>query len=479
MGLLDKALSARSEESRPQGLLKRSIDLAEPPAPGVLVTQQELDALLRSRPAPGPSPAPEVQRAGARPPAAVPLTWTAAGLAAPAGDTGPTISQEELESVLAKGLPAGGTVESPTAKAPMTGEAPAGQAAVPENDHAESPLPVEALPEGLLASATKTKQASPPDEGDPVKAASARLLPAIRSLPRGIELPAAVFSQIVSGLSLVKAAFLLYDPLRMAYAPWASVGYDETTLHRLRISLGANPSFNSISNGTPAVVAGKDDLGQYQKYFSSREFSQISSLLLVPFIHEEKLIGVVMVSESQGPLSGTKELMELLASIASESAPMIHAAREAKLASLASPSIGADGRGEKELDAFLETARGENRKVLLLSLSLAGLLKAVMGRASHIDAFRLREDIRTILNGFLAGLGKAFALPAAADTWILAVRDGRKTDAHLLLHQLAAYLERVFAGVDASDTVNPAAAHALGWPEECGDVREILARLTA
>ena len=441
----------------------------------MLVTQEELDRILN-----GKRPPESIASHKSGIPAEVPRTWTEVGLSAPAGELGPQISQEELEAVLRLGVD---SRPAPAIDSSTPAEAPAGLLVSAERtqEAAETVPDESAMPAASVvpeASTAVSQAVSAPVDDDPALDVRSRLIASIKALPQGIELPAALFSQIVESLSLLKASFLLYDPLRLVYAPWASIGYDETTLHRLRISLGACSSFNSISNGTPAVVSGADDLLPYQKYFSSREFSQISTILLVPFIHEEKLIGVVMISESQGALAGTQDLIDILSAVASESAPMIHSAREEKLRSL--PSSQAEGdRGERELDSFLESAHRDNRKVLILSLSLSGLSQAIMGRAAHIDSFRLREDMRTILNGFLADLGKAIALPAGKDTWVLAVLDGRKTDVPVLLHQLAAHLERIFAGVDASHTINPVTARCLGWPDECADIREILSRLTA
>jgi hypothetical protein len=398
----------------------------------MLVTQEELDDLLRANAAGGPPPKAKPEGSSAHRPAAVPLTWSDAGLAAPRDARGPEVSREELETVTNGSLPE----------------------------------------EGSKASRERIRQT-------PVQAALASLLPLLRELPHGIELPAAVFSVIVDRLSLLKAALLLHDPTRGLYAPWASIGYDETTLHRLRISIGVNAGFPSIADGKPALVSDRDGLLPYQSYFSSREYSQIAALLLVPFLHEGKLIGAALVTEFRGPVADAKDLMEILSAVAAETAPMIHAAREEKLHALSSVASPEGARGEKELEAYLESSRRKNEKILFFSLSLAGFRKAVMKNAPHIDVFRLREDMRAILNGFLADLGKAVALSTGNDQWILAVADGRKTDAPLLVHQLAAHLERVFTGVDASRTMDPSAVRVFAWPEEGGDAREILSRFTA
>ena len=141
------------------------------------------------------------------------------------------------------------------------------------------------------------------------------MVAAIQALPDGVELPSQLFSALTEQLSVEKGALLLFDPIRLVYAPWASLGYDQTTLHRMRIPLGANESFKALANGSPILVEDASTLGAYEQYFSAREFSSLSRILLTPFITAEKLVGVLLFTALEPPFPGKAELLECLKAI--------------------------------------------------------------------------------------------------------------------------------------------------------------------
>ena len=77
----------------------------------------------------------------------------------------------------------------------------------------------------------------------------------IASLRGGVELRRAFSRCLTTLLGSAKGALLLYDPVRLVYAPWAVRGYDQTTLHRMRIPLGANNAWNAMANGLPLFLS--------------------------------------------------------------------------------------------------------------------------------------------------------------------------------------------------------------------------------
>ena len=126
----------------------------------------------------------------------------------------------------------------------------------------------------------------------------------------GVELPSRLFTSLKRNLSIVKGALLLYDPVRLEYAPWASCGFDETTLHRLRISLGANETFNALANGKPLSVTDQGLRNAFQTYFSSREFASVGAgVLLCPFIVDDTLAGVLLVTELKAEFENDDQLL--------------------------------------------------------------------------------------------------------------------------------------------------------------------------
>ena len=108
------------------------------------------------------------------------------------------------------------------------------RAAAPSAATVTSPAPLKA------AAAEIVPAVAPPAPAD-----ASSILAALRALPDDVELPSRLFTVLKDALGIARGALLLYDPLRMVYAPWASCGLDQTTLHRMRISLGAVGSLYS------------------------------------------------------------------------------------------------------------------------------------------------------------------------------------------------------------------------------------------
>ena len=199
------------------------------------------------------------------------------------------------------------------------------------------------------------------EQQDPAEAAR-EIVAAIQALPDGLELPSQLFSALAEQLSIEKGALLLFDPVRLVYAPWASLGYDQTTLHRMRIPLGANESFNALANGSPVLVEDASTRGAYEQYFSAREFSSLSRILLTPFITAEKLVGVLLLTALKPPFAGDAELLQCLKAIADAGSPRVQKAREKKLRRADSQPVrsGDTGSRNRPVHILLRLGRYEN-----------------------------------------------------------------------------------------------------------------------
>ena len=299
------------------------------------------------------------------------------------------------------------------------------------------------------------------------------ILSAIGSLPDGVELPSQLFTALVSRLSIEKGALLLYDPLRLVYAPWASHGYDQTTLHRMRISLGANSSFNALANGTPIIISDAPSLASYQAYFSSREFSSLSRILLTPFITEGKLIGVLLLTVLKPPLDGDGELLSCLARIAEAGSRQVQKAREERLNRAGAQGLRATASPEEETARYASTFGAAGAKILFLSLSLEGYAKRIVAAHEHLDPFRLHEDLHYFLGAFVADLGTA--IPIRQGLFIVALQGLEAADLDLFLHQLSSFLHGLFGGNGQSGTdARLRILKTRSWPEDGTDAKELV-----
>ncbi len=94
-----------------------------------------------------------------------------------------------------------------------------------------------------------------------------------------------------------------------------------------------------LQTAAPLALGGRRRDCPFQQYFSSRELAGVSRLILVPFIAEEKLIAVLLLSEIDSPLEPGRA-PGLPGPRREAGAPRVHEARAAQAA--AAGSAGAD-----------------------------------------------------------------------------------------------------------------------------------------
>ncbi len=394
MGLFQKATSIVPG----QGLLQKSLQMIVENRTDVppYLTQEELDLLVKNKkPA-----AVSIKKSEPPIPAQVPRTWSEAGITSPP-IRGPMIDADEFEK------------------------------------HKKG--------KGKASKGVSTA-ADPTDS----------IISAVFAVPQSIEQPSQAFGVLKERLSIAKGALLLYDPVRMVYAPWAVVGYDTTTLHRLRIPLGASESFNAAANGRPVVEAGAAELARYNGYFSNREFALITRLIFVPFIYGDKLIAILIISSASPPYSSQELFLLGLERIAGAASPSFQKAREERLRDAEDSQDMRPKTPEEELSRLLSSRTSTGKQILFISLSLEALEKKILTAIPLLDSFRLEEDLRHFLQCFTSDLGRSVSL--GKGVYLLAVFGLEKENVDLLLHQLRVFFGGLFGGLDGVlDTITESA----------------------
>jgi hypothetical protein len=297
---------------------------------------------------------------------------------------------------------------------------------------------------------------------------TSEIVSAIEALPDGVELPSRLFSIVSAKLGVRKGALLLYDALRLVYAPWASTGFDQTTMHRLRIPLGANESFNALANGDPLIL---NDVEGYQEYFSSREFSALARVLFAPFIASERLVGMLLLTDIAGAAEPDADMLECLREIVRAGSPRVDAARAKKLSAAGAAAVQAPVSLEEQALTFLGP-RGQS-PALFLSLSVEDYAQRILAGHEHLDPFRLHEDLHYFLGAFVADTGAAFAVRPGR--FIVALRSIDVSDMDIFLHQLTLHLDGLFGGPERREKeARPRILKTRAWPSNGDDVRALL-----
>ncbi len=318
--------------------------------------------------------------------------------------------------------------------------------------------------------------AEPAEPG--VEEITKRILDDLGSLSDGVEFPSRLFTALKKHLSISKGALLLFDPSRLEYAPWSSCGYDQTTLHRLRIALGANETFNALANGRPLSVTSLEQKGLFQRFFSSREFSTVDRLLFAPFIHEETLAGVLLITELKAPFTGEEKLLACLAQISEETSPHVQKAR-ARISRVEGPPKArrAAESPEEQINRLLTSPAARGKKFLFASLTLAAYCERIASSHEDLDQFRLSEDVRYYLDSFLADLGSAIML--APNVFLVCLQELPKESLDLFVHQLGLFLGSLFGTSTPGTTDGIVVTKSRIWPDEGSDVRELVSFLSS
>jgi hypothetical protein len=329
------------------------------------------------------------------------------------------------------------------------------------------PSPAAAQPK-LQRAETRSAKESLPAAFISVEDAARKITEEAKTLS-GVELPSLLFTMLRRRLSILKGAFLLYDPVRLEYAPWASHGFDQTTLHRMRIPSGANVIVTALAKGQSLELTEAGQKSGFQRFFSSREFSTLERILLTPFIVEESLAGVLLVAGIRHPFADTAQLLSCLGRVSTEVAPLLQKARGFLLrwsqAKVARPPVAPE---EQVARLLVSPASGE-KTFLFLSVGLDAYVKGIAAANEDMDPFRLREDIRSFLDAFLADLGVAVMLPGGA--LLVCLQAIRREDSDLFMHQLRSFLGQHFFG----NTSDIKAVKSRTWPGDGTDVRELIA----
>ena len=389
---------------------------------------------------------------------------------------------ERMETAqLAAAVELARAVEPPAAPSlfePAVEASPTHEEAVLEEEPSTEPLPFQTVTEAPTATEAPAAEPIAPAEAivDPQKL-TLDILGSLKSLPDGVELPSQLFSLLIARLGIQKGALLLFDPLRMVYAPWASRGYDPTTTHRMRISLGASESWNALANGSPMLLTDPPALAAYQPYFSSRESSSVSRLLLVPFIAEEKLIAVLLVTDLASPFSDDQGLLQCLSQVSREGSNRVYAARASRLTDAGIVAARPDASPGDEASRFISALGTASPRILLLSLSLEDFSRSVTTAHEHLDPFRLHEDLTYFLGSFLADVGRIMAVRQGR--FIVGLPEFNEKDLDLFLHQMMAFLHGLFGGNGAPGApTGPRVLKSAVWPADGGEIRSLVDSLS-
>ncbi|GAB4370485.1 MAG: hypothetical protein Kow009_06940 [Spirochaetales bacterium] len=278
----------------------------------------------------------------------------------------------------------------------------------------------------------------------PLEQKARQILKNLANLKQSYEAPAQWFRILKDHLEIKKGALLLPDSDEGVLSPWVLTGYDRTTYFRLRIPISYIYSIFHRTQHTCTRLT-REELTDLAPYFSSREFGLIEGLLVYGIFFEEKLIGVLLVSESS-ILDEDLRILNLLFSVIDElSASLLYLSRSEKQEKL-KPHIFFD------LSAF-NAAVPSNMKedILLFSMDTRPIVRLFQANNPELDPFFLLRDIASFLSNFLEG-APVLIHPQASTIYFLQMAP--RMDKDLLIHQLESALKRLFPELSSLPSLN-------------------------
>jgi hypothetical protein len=182
-----------------------------------------------------------------------------------------------------------------------------------------------------------------------------------------------------------------------------------------------------------------EELAAFRPYLSSRQYAAVRLLVLAPFLQNQRLVGLLLLTRLKQPW--TQKTRELLRSSLVAGGQLLAQDERAEPAE--------DGRSpEQRFETTLAECKGRGQPLFLVRFSLEEPLRLALERFPELESFRLFEFLAGACRRLLRGLGLAVVVrpPALA----LLVHGMRDADPPLLLRQLeSALLVEVRGLIDA------------------------------
>jgi len=260
-------------------------------------------------------------------------------------------------------------------------------------------------------------------------------------LPRSIQLPSHLFSLMTTSLQIEKGAILLPDYDENLFVPWASTGLDATTLHRLR--LPDSDVATIVGRGPSGVIWEGDDVANLRPYFSRRESSQLEKVLLFAFVTEGDPQAVLMISDTPYFSRQIEFLRLILAAVGEPAARVIRKQRLRYMDIIRHAVIFKADELPVVTGKLTERAP---RSVHLIAMQLSDIVSQVASSNTHIDPYRVWQDLLRIVASLFASSGTVCDLDR--NHMLISLHGSLEDDLELIVHHIALTIAKLLPEID-------------------------------
>lgn len=181
------------------------------------------------------------------------------------------------------------------------------------------------------------------------------------------------------------------------------------------------------------------DLEEFRPYFSVREFSMLYEMYLYPFVREDTVVALLLITESPYLRSNRPYLSVICAAASDSVSDLIYENREERMRGARFQAAFSIEEFASHLEELDKKSR-ENLQLVLLSANKA--VGALVQKGDANDEYRIRQDVMRVVSAMVSGI--ASVADVGDGGVLLALYDGGKNDLDLLLHQLSYQVGELF-----------------------------------
>lgn len=286
-------------------------------------------------------------------------------------------------------------------------------------------------------------------------------------MPRGIEFPSHLFATLAQHLGITKGAILLPSHADGSYTAWASIGLDQTSVHRLSIP---EHEIKELYNDQPAGVTLREDASRIlAPYLSRREAAMLETVVLFPIANDTTIGGVLVVAASPYLAEHEEYLRTILAAVGTPAASLVRKYRLER-SDVMHRAIIFHRDELSTLAGRLAEKAGDS--ITVATLELTDAVAQIAASNDYLDTYRVWQDMLNVIATMLSGTGTVCDLES--HRLVAFLHAEQELDLQLFVHQIAATLVRLFPELPAQPVIRYETAV---YPDDGDDLAELAARL--
>jgi len=292
------------------------------------------------------------------------------------------------------------------------------------------------------------------------------LLAEIESYTSDLEFPLRLFAAIQRFFTFEKAALFFYEEAEKTFMHWVACGFDETTMHRLRIpALFIERQFPDVHSCSSAPTA--KDIQELKPYFSFREFSMLERVFFHVFRHNDETPAVFMAALNTDDDGTAESIASVFCRISDTCAKKLHALRQTILSLSGEPPTALKRDLALELEVFIKEASLKNRKVSVVHIDLSKALAGMFTTLENADPLRFKQEITRIILSMMPE--EASIVKTSSDKLVLLIAGRSKYDADILNLQFSQALSTFF-----HCAVSSMVTAGFCFPDDCEDTGDFI-----